>query len=87
MMNLRLAALGATTAAVLALASPVTAQANAPENVIMETSTEILQAIEKDRDALAADPDALQKVVDDILLPRFDREYSCLLYTSDAADD
>jgi phospholipid transport system substrate-binding protein len=76
MMNLRLAALGATTAAVLALASPVTAQANAPENVIMETSTEILQAIEKDRDALAADPDALQKVVDDILLPRFDREYS-----------
>ncbi len=76
MMNLRLAALGASLAMVLATASPATAQANAPETVIKETSQEILDAIEDDREALATDRDALQEVVDDILLPRFDREYS-----------
>ncbi len=76
MMNLRLAALGASLAMVLAMASPATAQANAPETVIQETSQEILDAIEDDREALATDRDALQEVVDDILLPRFDREYS-----------
>jgi len=76
MMNLRPAALGASLAMVLAMASPATAQANAPETVIQETSQEILDAIENDREALATDRDALQEVVDDILLPRFDREYS-----------
>ena len=60
----------------LGLAMPLAAEANAPETVILETSSAILEAVGGRREELAADEAALFEVVDDILLPRFDREYS-----------
>lgn len=53
------------------------AQANVgPDEVIREASDEVLAALNARRDELKADPDELYKVVDDILLPRFDRRYT-----------
>lgn len=65
-----------TTVAAVLFALPALGQANAPEAVIEETSTAILEAIDGRQDELAADEAELFAVVDDILLPRFDREYS-----------
>ena len=76
MTTVRRLALGAFTGLTLGLAMPLAAQANAPESVILETSSAILAAVGDRRDELAADEAALFEVVDDILLPRFDREYS-----------
>lgn len=67
---------GALIAVFFGLSTPLTAQANAPEAVILETSSAILEAVGGRREELAADEAALFEVVDDILLPRFDREYS-----------
>ncbi len=67
---------GMLIAVVFSLSAPLTAQANAPEAVILETSSAILEAVGGRREELAADEAALFEVVDDILLPRFDREYS-----------
>jgi phospholipid transport system substrate-binding protein len=76
MMTWRRAALGAFIALAFGLATPLSAQANAPETVILETSSAILAAVGDRREELAADETALFEVVDDILLPRFDRDYS-----------
>ena len=76
MMRFHRAALGAIVGMAVGLSMPLAAQANAPETVILETSSAILEAVGDRRDELAADEAALFKVVDDILLPRFDRDYS-----------
>ena len=76
MMRFHQAALGAIVGMAVGLSMPLAAQANAPEPVILETSSAILEAVGDRRDDLAADEAALFKVVYDILLPRFDRDYS-----------
>ncbi|MGB5622794.1 MAG: ABC transporter substrate-binding protein [Gammaproteobacteria bacterium] len=53
------------------------AQANVgPDDVIRQASDQVLDAVNARRDELKADPDELYRVVDDILLPRFDRRYT-----------
>ncbi len=53
------------------------AQANiGPDEVIRQASDQVLDVVNARRDELKADPDELYKVVDDILLPRFDRRYT-----------
>lgn len=47
-----------------------------PDQVIREASDQVLAAVNARRDELKANPDELYKVVDDILLPRFDRRYT-----------
>ena len=60
----------------LALAGLARATVEGPGEVIRDASDEILVALETRRDELAADEDALLALVDDILLPRFDRRYT-----------
>ena len=52
------------------------ATAEGPDDVIRDASQEILAVLETRREELTADEDALLTVVDEILLPRFDRRYS-----------
>lgn len=47
-----------------------------PDEVIRQASDQVLDAVNARRDELKADPDELYRVVDDILLPRFDRRYT-----------
>ena len=69
------------------LGSAVFAAADTPVEVIESAVDELASALDGRREVLAEDRDTLYKIIDDILLPRFDRTYACLLYTSDAADD
>ena len=60
-----------------ALMLPLSVQANTgPDEVIREASDEVLAAVNDRRDELRNNPDQLYEVVDDILLPRFDRRYT-----------
>ena len=53
------------------------AQANVgPDEVIRQASIRCWTWSTRERDELKADPDELYRVVDDILLPRFDRRYT-----------
>jgi phospholipid transport system substrate-binding protein len=47
-----------------------------PEQVIRDASDLAMQAIEGRRDELKANPDKLFEVVDEVLLPRWDRQYT-----------
>ena len=56
---------------------PASVQATTgPDQVIREASNEVLAAVNDRRDELRANPDQLYQVVDNILLPRFDRRYT-----------
>jgi len=68
--------------AVLALCVAATAAAasaepeRSPEQVIRDASDLTMAAIESRRDELKADRDALFQLVDEVLLPRWDRQYT-----------
>jgi phospholipid transport system substrate-binding protein len=47
-----------------------------PEQVIRDASELAMEAIENRREELAADREALFQLIDDILLPRWDRQYT-----------
>jgi phospholipid transport system substrate-binding protein len=61
----------------LLLASAALAQS--PNDVVQEAAEELAKAIEGRKDELANDPAALHALIDEILLPRFDRQYSAQL--------
>ena len=60
----------------------LTAQAQSPNAVIEEAAHLLDQAIEGRRDELAKDKEALYALIDEILLPRFDRRYAAQLVLS-----
>jgi len=65
----------AFTAAVLSLAS-LTAFANSPNSVIEEAVELLTEGLDGRKAELAADRPALYRLIDSILLPRFDREFA-----------
>lgn len=72
MMNLRHIL---ATGLLVALAGPALA-ATAPEDVIRKASEDALAAIDGRQDELKADEEALFQLVDEILVPIWDRKYS-----------
>lgn len=79
--------MGAFVAGSAAYAEPE----RSPEQVIMDASELTLEALEGRRDELKADRKALFDVIDEILLPRWDRQYTGQLvmgrYWRDATDE
>lgn len=61
------------------LAGAAHATAETPNEVIESAVVELATALEGRRDVLAADREALYSVINEILLPRFDREYAARL--------
>ncbi|MEM9404383.1 MAG: ABC transporter substrate-binding protein [Pseudomonadota bacterium] len=55
------------------------AQAQSPNDVIAEASQLLADQLTERRDEFAADKDALYTMVNDIILPRFDRRYAAQL--------
>ena len=55
------------------------ATAETPNEVIESAVVELATALDGRRDALAADRESLYSIINDILLPRFDREYAARL--------
>ena len=55
------------------------AAAQSPNSVIEEAVAEISKQLSQGKDKFAADSDSLYQMVDDILLPRFDRRYAAQL--------
>ena len=51
----------------------------APQELIETAATRMLQALDADREAARKDPKRVQKMVDEILLPSFDTDYSARL--------
>lgn len=78
MMRMRLAvatlAIGAMTASVAEVAAA--APERSPEQVIRDASEMTMQAIEGRRDKLKADREELFRLIDEVLLPRWDRQYT-----------
>ena len=50
-----------------------------PQDLIESASTRMLQALDADRAAAKSDPARVRKMVDEILLPNFDTDYSARL--------
>lgn len=78
MMRMRLAvatlAIGAMTAAATQYAAAEPARS--PEQVIRDASELTMQAIDGRRDELKADRETLFDIIDQVLLPRWDRQYT-----------
>jgi len=55
------------------------ALAQSPNDVIQAAADELQAALSGNKDALAEDKARLYELVDDILLPRFDRRYAAQL--------
>lgn len=78
---------GAAYACLLFLILPVpggaalaeTVPGPAPQELIETTSVRMLQALDADRDAARRDPARVRRLVDEILLPHFDTDYSARL--------
>jgi len=51
----------------------------APQQLIESAATRLLQALDADREAARKDPKRVQRMVDEILLPSFDTDYSARL--------
>ena len=51
----------------------------APQELIETTAKRLLQALDSDREAARKDPTRVQRMVDEILLPHFDTDYSARL--------
>ena len=68
----------ALIAGLLALPSAA-ARANTPNEVVESAIEELAEALDGRRDALADDRPALYEVINEILLPRFDRQYAARL--------
>ena len=62
-----------------AQAAPPPVPGPGPQQLVEQVSTDLLKAIDADRAVLAKDPAKLRAVVDRILLPTFDAEYSARL--------
>ena len=60
----------------LGLIAAASATAAGPDEVIRQASDEIVAVLATRRDELTADTDELYRVVDEILLPRFDQRYA-----------
>jgi len=86
----RLSAL-ALIAGLIAVSLPGAAATQGPEDVIREASDLTLEAIEGRREELKNNQEELFRVVDEILLPRWDRNYSGQLvmgkYWREASDE
>jgi len=70
-----LAPVAVTGAAVAAEAVP----GPAPQELIETTSRKLLEALDADRELAKKDPARVRKLVDEILLPNFDSDYSARL--------
>jgi phospholipid transport system substrate-binding protein len=68
-----------TVLCVLLLALPAAGADSSPNEVITSAVDELAAALDGRKDELAEDPEALRKVVDPILLSRFDRTYAAQL--------
>ncbi len=66
-------------AVLLLVFSPAVALAQAPVTVIQEASELLAVELAERKDELSSDRDALYAVVNDIILPRFDRRYAAQL--------
>jgi phospholipid transport system substrate-binding protein len=64
---------------VLALASLSAAAQQAPDEFVREAAKLLDEAVSERKEELAADRQALYKVIDEILLPRFDQRYAAQL--------
>ncbi|MFO1407302.1 MAG: ABC transporter substrate-binding protein [Steroidobacteraceae bacterium] len=62
-----------------AQAAPPPVPGPAPQQLVEQVSGDLLKAIDADRAALTKNPAKLRAVVDKVLLPRFDAEYSARL--------
>lgn len=56
-----------------------TAPGPAPQDLIEATARRMLEALDADRDSARRDPARVRKLVDNILLPHFDTDYSARL--------
>jgi phospholipid transport system substrate-binding protein len=65
--------------ATLLFAANVVADPGAPDAVIQGAVTELTEGLDGRKDELAKDKDALYALIDDILLPRFDRKLAAQL--------
>jgi phospholipid transport system substrate-binding protein len=74
--SLRMKLVAALAVGALVAGSALAEPERSPEQVIMDASELTLQAIEGRRAELAADRDTLFEVIDEILLPRWDRMYT-----------
>ncbi len=63
----------------LGLSAAVSAAQSSPVDVVESAAEELSQRIGGQRDALRENRQALYKMIDDILLPRFDRDYAARL--------
>jgi phospholipid transport system substrate-binding protein len=67
------------------------AMAQSPNDVVQEAADELAAGLEGRKEELAADRDALYVLIDEILLPRFDRRYAAQLvlgkHWRNASDD
>lgn len=90
-MNFRALTLAAAAAVALLAATPVPAADNAPEAVIRKASEDALAALKGRQEELRNNEDELFAIVDEILLPIWDRRYSGQLvmgkYWRDATSD
>jgi phospholipid transport system substrate-binding protein len=81
-MNMKIMQIGPALAALAvgamlaAAAVQAAAPERSPEQVIRDASEQTMAAIDGRRDELKADRDKLFKVIDDVLLPRWDRQYT-----------
>lgn len=73
----RIAPIALLCAAAAGAAEPVPGPA--PQDLIETTARRMLEALDADRDAARKDPTRVQKLVDEILLPHFDTDYSARL--------
>ena len=62
-----------------AQAAPPPVPGPGPQQLVEQVSTDLLKAIDADRAVLSKDPAKLRAVVDRVLLPNFDAEYSARL--------
>jgi phospholipid transport system substrate-binding protein len=58
---------------------PMGAMAQSPNDVVQSAADELAAALEGRKDELEQDRDALYALIDEILLPRFDRRYAAQL--------
>jgi phospholipid transport system substrate-binding protein len=65
--------------AVLGLASPGAAAQQSPDEFVREAAELLDQAVSERKEELASDRQALYKLIDEILLPRFDQRYAAQL--------
>jgi phospholipid transport system substrate-binding protein len=65
-----------SVAVLLAFAAPVAAEDGSPNTVIEESVTLLTEKLDGRKEELAEDRDALYQIIDDIMLPRFDRRFA-----------